>query len=155
MSVREHENVARTGQRSIDYPLRPVGELLEALATDYSVPPQGPTGPFDLNFWSCAPFIFSIIPFPQVCVDDRALTISRESASFAGSLQRAGQHKGETPAVEESGNLSCVEFPLERQWQIRSSGVLAGGAPLGFSVTYKPQLHRHGRFCVGTQNGWQ
>jgi hypothetical protein len=125
MAVGEQESVTRTGGRAINQLLSPGGNLLDALAADHAIPPQRPTGPFDLNFWGCSPFIFSVIPFPQVCVDDRVLTISRESASFAGSLQRAGQHKGEASAVEESANLSCVEFPLERQWQIRSSGVLA------------------------------
>jgi hypothetical protein len=109
----------------------------------YAIPPQGPTGRFDLNFWSCAPFIFSVVPFPQVCVDDRALTITREPASFAGSLQRASQHKGEAAAVEESANLSCVEFALERQRQIRLSGVLARSAPFSPCMTYEPQLQMH------------
>src|SRR5258708_7623089 len=142
MSVREYENVTRTGDRAINHLLCPGGNLLDALAANYTIPPQEPIGPFDSNFWSCASFIFSVIPFPQVCVDDRALTISREPTRLGGRLQRAGQHKGEAAVVEEPANLSCRAFPLDRQWQIRSSGVLACGAPLVFSVTYKPQLHR-------------
>jgi hypothetical protein len=90
MPMGEQERVTRTGNRAINYVLSPRGNLLDALAADYAIPPQGPTGPCDLNFWSCAPLIFSVIPFPQVCVDDRSLAISRESASFAGSLQRTG-----------------------------------------------------------------
>jgi hypothetical protein len=84
--VREHENVARTGEHSIDYLLCSTGELLEALTTDYSIPPHGPAWPFDLDLGSGASLIVSVVPFPQICVDDRAIAIPGESACFPGSL---------------------------------------------------------------------
>src|SRR5260370_1658352 len=86
MHVSEHENVARTGERSFDYHLRPGGELLEVFATDYSISPQGPAGPLDLDLGSGSSLVLSVVPFPQICVDDRAIAIPGELTCFPGSL---------------------------------------------------------------------
>src|SRR5260370_16689423 len=86
MSVREHENVARTGERSFDYHLRPGGELLEVFATDYSISPQEPPLPLHFDPVTVSSLVLSVVPFPQICVDDRAIAIPGELTCFPGSL---------------------------------------------------------------------
>jgi len=137
MAMREEKYIARRCKRALDDSLSPCRNLRDRLAARYSVAPDGPAGAFLLNIPSGAPFVVSVVPLLEACFNRSSIAVPGKSTSFFGPLHWARQHKIErvmTPP-EEPAELPCTLLAVKCKWQIRCSGVLAGGAPFGFSVT--------------------
>jgi len=150
VSVGEQEYVTEAGLRTVDDGLSPGCDLVDSFAAWYSVAPRGPAGLTVPDFESGEPFIVPVIPLTQIRVEHRGVAITGKATSFNGTLQGAGQYKRERAATKEPADLGGALPALEGKRQVSPSRVPACGAPLGFTVTYKPHFDR----CHGILRGF-
>jgi hypothetical protein len=86
----------------------------------------------------------SIVPFLEIGIFLCRITKTSETTRFTRPAQRARQHNSEAAAFQESSDFDRILLTVVGQWKIRSSRMLPGEAPFGFSMTHKPQLGTFG-----------
>jgi len=142
VSVSEQKHVASTRDNTVYYCLSPGCNLLDAFSARNSILPERPIRSYVSDVISCASLVFAVIPFLEIRILLRDLAKAGETTGFTCSDQWTCQHDVEAVVFQEPAYLARILLSFVRQWNIRSSRMLPGDAPLGFPVTHKPQLQR-------------
>src|SRR6202007_1442498 len=84
--------------------------------------------------------VLAVVPLGQVLTELRDIAEAGEPAGLEAALQRAGQHVGELPALEEGGERRRLPAAPLRQRHVRPARVTALDRPLGITVKDEDNL---------------
>ena len=138
--MREDRGVARCRAKLFEYTVDAGSDLLCRLSRGDAVSPQRPTGALAADLERRTALVGAVVPLHQLVALYRHVGEAGQAASLRGALQRARKDEGEAPRPERDPDSFRVLPASFGQWDVGSTGVLTGAAPLGLAVSDENDL---------------
>src|SRR5512132_4381869 len=113
MAVREKGDVAIRQRGAVDRGAGSRGYLFDRLRAGKAFDPKIPARNLFANIRGRETFVITVIPLEEVGLDLRHIAVSGQAAGLQSTLERAGQHQGETftaQAPRDRGRLLASGF---------------------------------------------
>src|SRR6185503_20442913 len=125
---------ASGGQQGLDDPVRSLAELVQRLATDDRVAPDGPAGNLLRDVDTGPALVHPVVPLAEIVVQFDPVAEPGEARGLEGPREWAGQDARERSAGQGRSELTrCLATGVGER-DVRSAGVAAGPRPVGLAV---------------------
>jgi len=140
VAVGEDQDVALRGADLGDHPVDSAADIRGLLTAGASVAPERPAGTDLRDLFGRHPFIAAVVPLHQLRSWLRVRAITGQPAGLGGSLEGAGQHQRELPALQLRAQGLRLPAPLLGEGNVGFAGVPTVKTPLCLTVPQEDRL---------------